>query len=165
MSAPLNRQPTGLLEFFGIKNGGQYPAELAPVLSGVFDLRGLYEVGGPIESGQISGNLAGSVVLFGPAGATTTPGDAWYFHSAYIYVNASSAAARAGYVLGVRYANGTFVALTDFAFAQVAVGSAQSGVVMRDFWLPPGASLAYNTFDIGGTPTFVAAWAGVRYRY
>lgn len=165
MPAPLNVQPTGLLGFFGIKNGGEYPRELSPILQGTFDLIGLYEVGSPIVSGQLTGNVAGGVVLFGPAGATTTPGDAWHFQSAYIYVNASTAGARAGFNLGLYYANGTFVALTDFAFAQVGVGSAQTGVAMRDFWVPPGASLAYNCFDLGATPTFVAAWAGTRYRY
>lgn len=165
MPANLNAQPTGLLGFLGIKNGGEYPQQLSAILQGTFDLAGLYEADSAIEAGQVTGNVAGGVILFGPAGATSTPGDTWHFHSVYIYVNASTAGARAGLNLGVRYANTQFVGLTDFAFAQVGVGSAQTGLVMRDFWVPPGASLAYNCFDLGAVPTFVAAWAATRYRY
>ena len=39
---PINKHPTGLLGFLGIKNGGRYPQALTEVLTATLDLRDWY---------------------------------------------------------------------------------------------------------------------------
>lgn len=52
--APLNIQPSGLLDFFGIKNGGQYPQRLAVDLQPVLELLRWYIAANSLEVGSVS---------------------------------------------------------------------------------------------------------------
>lgn len=168
MPAPLNRQPNGLLDFFGIKNGGENPLELGRILQPQLDTLPLYENAAPTEVGSVSGALAFGPVLFGPAGATTEPGASWHFRSVAISVNSTGAGDQAYVELGA-YNGLTFVPFTGVLYGNQALLAAAlpgvSGLYIRDLWLPPGWALAYNTLGVAGAPTFVATWWGYQYRW
>lgn len=166
MSAPLNRQPNGLLDFFGIKNGGLNPQQLGQIVQPQLDVLSLYENTAPAVVGNTSGAAAAGPVLFGPAGATSEPGASWHFRGVSVLMETPLPADVAYWRLGAYY-NGTFVAFTDLngingTFTNVANRGA---LHIRDLWLPPGWSLAYETFLLAGAPNFYAAWWGYRYAW
>lgn len=73
MPSPLNRQPSGLLEFFGIKNGEWGPRELGQVLTPTLDLWRHY------VSAFGSDDVDGTVTVNGSTatGGTDVPLTAW----------------------------------------------------------------------------------------
>ena len=166
MPAPLNRQPNGLLDFFGIKNGGENPLELGRILQPQLDTLPLYENAAPTEFGAVSGNLAAGPVLFGPAGATTEPGSSWHFRSVGFYL-AVSAAGDIGYARIGAYYGSQFIPFTSMIQVNQTIGTFPVVVatVARDVWLPPGWALAYEGSAIVGTPGFSATWWGYQYRW
>lgn len=166
MPAPLNRQPLGLLDFFGIKNGGENPLELGRVLQPQLDALPLYENTAPTDIGSVAGALAGGVVLFGPAGATSEPGSTWHVRSFSLTFNTTPAGDFAYVRLGAFY-SGVFVGFTEIAYGNGALAALAgiNGLAVRDVWLPPGWSLAYEVLGIGGTPSFVADWWAYQYRW
>lgn len=166
MNAPLNRQPNGLLDFFGIKNGGLNPQQLGQIVQPQFPVLELYENTAPAAVGSVNGAASGGPVLFGPAGATSSPGSTWHFRAVSLLMETPLPADVAYWRLGVSY-NGVFIAHTDLngingTFTNVAN---RGGLYMRDVWLPPGWSLAYEVFLIAGAPTFTAAWWGYPYNW
>lgn len=167
MGAPLNRQPNGLLDFFGIKNGGENPVELGRVLLPQLDVLPFYEMAAPSVVGAVSGNLSAGVVLFGPAGATSEPGDTWHFRSVGLQFNTTGATAFAYVRLGVQ--NGLqFVPMTQVAAGNGAVASIPgvNGLVMRDVYLPPGWALAYEVLGLSAAAVaFTAEWWGYRFNW
>ena len=166
MAAPLNRQPNGLLDFLGVKNGGENPAELGRVLLPQVDVLPLYENTAGPALGAVSGNLSAGVVLFGPAGATSSPGATWHFRNVGMYL-AVSGAGDVGYVrIGAQY-NGVFVPMSGTIQVNQTIAAWPSvvSVAISDFWLPPGWSLAYEGAAVVNTPGFSAAWWGYEYRW
>lgn len=168
MAAPLNRQPNGLLDFFGIKNGGRNPFELGQILQPQLDLLPLYENAAPQVVGSASGSIsAGGVTLFGPAGLTTSPGSSWHIRGASATFNATTVGHAIYARLGAYY-NGTFIAFSPLAFgAQSVVGANYAQCAVSDLWLPPGWSLAFDVpgSGVAGTPTFVASWWAYEFRW
>lgn len=166
MPAPLNRQPLGLLDFLGIKNGGQYPLTLGEQLAPVLEALELYENTAAAVIGSTSGNVAGGPVLFGPAGATSEPGAAWHFRAVSMIVQCPAGVDVAYWRLGAYYGS-TFVALTDLSGVNGGfAGVPNRGALhIRDLWLPPGWALAYTCDVVAGAPTFQAEWWGYQYRW
>jgi len=166
VAAPLNRQPNGLLEFFGIKNGGENPQQLGQILQPQLDVLPLYENTAAAVVGSVTNNVAAGAVLFGPAGATSEPGDTWHFRTVGLYMNTVAVGAAAYMRLGA-YFSGTFVPFTGTIYGNQAVGTLpiQHSIFARDIWLPPGWSLAYECSGLAGVPTFVASWWAYRYRW
>ncbi|HEY6108081.1 MAG TPA: hypothetical protein VIV56_04175 [Gemmatimonadales bacterium] len=94
MGMPLNRIPSGLLDFFGIKSGEWGPRELSQVLQGNMDLWRHYvaanaididgtiaQVAGPLATGSTDRTITWN---FPPGGAVPNPvpaGELWYFDS------------------------------------------------------------------------------------
>jgi len=162
----LNRQPVGLLDFFGIKNGGRYPEKLGDVVLPQMNVLSLYEWAGPLEFGSSSGNLAGGVTTFGPAGLTSLPGDSWHFDSLSVRFNTSAAGSFAGVRLGKYYAaQAVFVGFTETIYAAQGVAPVVKSLFLQDTWLGPGWSLAYEVIELNAAVPFQAAWVGTRYRW
>ncbi len=166
MPAPLNRQPNGLLDFFGIKNGGENPLELGRVLLPQLDTLPFYEMGAGAVTGTVTGNLAPGAVLFGPAGATTDPGDTWHFRNVALQFDTTGAGAFAYVRLGV-YDGLRFHAHTGVAYGNNAVATIANvnGLSMQNVYLPPGCSLAYEVLGIAAAPPFSAQWWGYRFNW
>lgn len=166
MPAPLNRQPLGLLDFFGIKNGGEYPLEFGRTVVPEIDALPFYENAGETVYGSTSGNLGAGVVLFGPAGVTTEPGDTWHFRSFGLQFNTTSVGNFAYVRLGAFF-GGVFVPWTTVAYGNQALAALPgiNALTVQDMYLPPGWSLAYETLGLGGTPPFTAAWMAYRFNW
>lgn len=166
MSAPLNRQPNGLLDFFGIKNGGENPLELGRVLLPQLDTLPFYEMGAGAVTGTVSGNLAAGPVLFGPAGASTEPGDTWHFRNVGLEFNTTGVGTFAYVRLGV-WDGLVFHAHTAIAYGNAALAALPgiNGLSMQNVYLPPGWALAYECLGLGAVPTFSAQWWGYRFNW
>lgn len=166
MPAPLNRQPLGLLDFFGIKNGGEYPLELGRVVVPQLDALPFYENAGETVYGTATGNLAAGVVLFGPAGATTEPGDTWHFRSFGLSFDTTGVGNFAYLRLGAAFGS-VFVPWTGIVYGNNAVAAlpGHNALAVQDVYLPPGWSLAYQTLGIGGAPPFQASWMAYRFNW
>lgn len=134
----LNRQPMGLLDFMGIKNGGENPRDLSTTLAGTVDLMGLYTV--PYAAISVAaGSLtaAGTLLLFGPALATDIEG--WIVHNCSVYVDAAGAGDAVTLVGGITDPQNNFVAVTQHLSLSVAWGCL---VWPERLLLAPGQSLA-----------------------
>lgn len=93
---PLNRQPIGLLDFFGIKNGGRYPVELIDRLQPSIDLLRHYtETAAQIFtwSGTLAVNQSASSTpitatnptdLASGGNVDVPPNELWYIAAAHI---------------------------------------------------------------------------------
>lgn len=157
---PINKLPDGLLGFLGIKNGGQAPAALPPILSPTIDLTGWYLrsyltraklTAGPPAVGSIS-----------QVGVTAVPaGETWYVHrfSASVNIPAGDAIR---FSIGLSQAQG--FAPDDYeslAVNQTSTGLTGSAALewtvasCGDFWLRPGEQLAIMTLAKtgAGAPT------------
>lgn len=168
MPAPLNRQPNGLLDFFGIKNGGENPLELGRILQPQLDALPLYENAAPTEIGSATGVIAAGPVLFGPAGVTSDPGATWHFRAASITVTTTAVGDSCYVELGVVGA-GVFVPMAGTLYGNQGLGatglSGVNSLFLRDLWLPPGYALAYRALAFTGTPPFEVRWWGYQYRW
>lgn len=133
---PLNRQPLGLLDFFGIKNGGENPRTLGNVLLPMVDLAPLYLVPASTINVQ-TGNIAGTgLTLFGPK--TQADSRLWYFHEAGFYVDAAGAGDSIVIELGIVDTLNQYAPIAAPITASVAWG----GSYERGIWLGQGQSLA-----------------------
>jgi hypothetical protein len=165
----INKQPAGLLDFFGIKNGGRNPVELRNDVTGQIPLLDLYESASEIVQGTSTGNVAAGVTLFGPAGVVSDTGTTWHFQSYSLRINTTVAAAFAYCRLGIAY-NGVFHGLTETMYgneANLVLGfPGQISVAVRDLWLPASWSLAFecNGLGVPAVP-FDTEWRGTRYRW
>jgi hypothetical protein len=106
MSSPLNRQPNGLLEFFGIKDGGWGPRTFAQELVPQLDLWRHYVAGNPTDfdgTGTFAGPTGGALLLdvawtypiTAAGGLTPTiipQNELWYWDTASIHLLMSTGA-------------------------------------------------------------------------
>lgn len=89
---PTNRQPPGLLSFFGVKNGGRNPSYGMDVLTAVCDLT-KWMLADPLAGEQINNNVnVGAVGATGPA-LVVPAGQVWIVTDAVAYPAAVLAAA------------------------------------------------------------------------
>lgn len=162
----LNKQPIGLLDFFGIKNGGRYPQFLTEGLQGQLNLLPLYECASEINNGSTTGNLVGGVTLFGPAGLTTDPGDTWHFQAFSLKFNTIAGGAYASCRLGVYYSpTATFIGLTEERFGINTAQPVIKALAATDVWIGPGWSLAFDCTELLNVVPFEASWLGTEYRW
>ena len=167
MPAFLNAQPVGLLDFLGIKNGGEYPQQLATTLAPTLELLALYEANSQKSFGQVGpGALGAGASLWGPAGATSAPGSVFHFDSVGIQVNGTGVGASWYGSLGLYYgAAGIYVPFTDGQYAFNPGPPGNVTLSMRDVWCPAGWALAVNTYQLAGAPTFTGSWLASVYRF
>lgn len=77
--AVVSKLPLGLLGFFGIKNGGQYPQSIAPQFMPTLELMGL--LGANYHENVGSAPLVPSVVGFNQTTITVPASEIWLVHS------------------------------------------------------------------------------------
>jgi len=136
VGAPLNRQPLGLLDFLGIKNGGENPRELVNVLQPVLETGPLYLVPASSVAVQTTTITGTGLTLFGPK--TQQDSRLWFFHEAGFYVDAAGAGDSAVVQLGIVDSLNQFSTLDDVRTISVAWG----GDTVRGIWLGQGQALA-----------------------
>ena len=79
--AVVQKQPAGLLDYFGIKNGGKNPQSLAEVIAPVLDLDRWYKVADEeYLTGGISGHASAGWVTASPISLAIPPLEVWHVH-------------------------------------------------------------------------------------
>lgn len=168
---PIQIIPPGLLGFLGLKSAGENPhsllAEYRPTLEmrdWLLMARAEYLMVG-FAAGSIGGNLTGTVItdsVSSVPGTFVVPvGEWWWFHDATFSLAPGAAATDVrgislGMTVQIAAAVG-YLALGQSSF----VGTNQaSHFNVRDFWAPPGASLAFTANVVNAAATNTAALAG-----
>lgn len=167
MPANLNRQPVGLLEFFAIKNGGEYPQQLSTTLQPTLDLEELYEAT-RIDAfmSPFQAHVVG-LTQWGPTGAVSGAPAVFHYRKAFAVLNCSPVGAAGSLAIGfVEPAGGNFCPLTPTVYANQAVASSAHSqtVFFEDFWLPQGYPLGIYGTNIAGAPLVSVGWIGAYYR-
>lgn len=151
--APLNKQPSGLLSFLGIKNGGRNPVELLQDLRGTWDLQQLYLIDNVEAGSSTTVGVGAGALQFGPSATSPRRGPIWVWNYG-CRLDASGGAA-AGAQLGTVYSpSGIFVPIRDKVIGtSTIVGTGHGG-----FWLGPDDVLAVQVSDLVGAVDLVAYW-------
>lgn len=155
---PLQRPPTGLLGFFGIKNGGKNPGSLGDVLLPTFRTREIYEASNFQFFNQRT--FLGGVPAF-IFNLTVPQGELWHVLFYNVLVTTFAGDAFSGYV-GYR---DTPTSLTGPMSPSITLGanSAASTFVPQDLWLTSGESLGVQ--ESVSTNASGTAFHDVHYRY
>lgn len=162
-SPPLNLQPRGLLDFFGIKNGQWGPRTLSSELVPVLDLWRHYVATNCIDldsdnvvltdSGAWLGSILSNDWLQG-APAVVPQDEIWYFDSLTILGALSPGAGSTVWQLTARSSipggvlNAPFFPMTPLPQPVVSVASATQSVgfsvsMLYPFWMRPGTSFEF----------------------
>lgn len=163
MPASINKVPGGLLGFLGIKNGGENPTQLEPLLKTVIDLWPLYQVAyGEVLSSAINAAAAGFPT--GGAALTVPSNEYWWCFEYSIQSNAALGAGQVlqsvpGYVIPSAGANLFFG--VGPPSNRATTGLFMSASNSEQFILPPGAVLAQNAVEVAAGP--VNCTANLRY--
>jgi len=164
---PLSAIPKGLLAFLGIRNGGQYPQTLNPVLQPTWDLQEHYE------------NAYSDVFLQGPvnlaAGGTTADVN---FGTTIGFVPFNQLAHVQGYTVRCDLAGLSAVTATPTVFyngvgiamgpaVTFAAGSLATWHTTQRFWMPPNSSLGVvvNSKTLADALAFYAVFRSTIYEY
>jgi len=160
----INRIPSGLLGFLGIKNGGENPQELSKILVPTVDLIPLYDLQGVTYTQGFS-TLTSGVTIFGfPLSGNTGSS---YFHTLNFGVAVGcGVGANCFYQIGVYRASQTiFVPLAPVVYADNTVASTVwTGSAAVDVWTGPDEQLAINCYSVSGAPSLRAWSRSVEYR-
>lgn len=160
---PLNLQPEGLLDFFQIKNGGEYPQTLANYLMPTIEMRAHYEATNSQKSGPTpiafatatntlislipAVNFWRRCVSLSLAWVPAAAGD--QFQGQLLLVNTITNAAELPFPMQpVTLASGVVSYPAAFNFAASA-GLQRWQAGFSDFWIPPG--LAVMMLEVAGT--------------
>lgn len=142
----ISRIPAGLLGFLGIKNGGEYPQEIAKILAPTWELRELY-----LEYGAQLGGATGSVNAAGYlAVATCPPGEVWCLHDIGCSFDVGAAEAWNGSLCRSSTSGGTTVPIS----ASSSVPASTRVVTIAPHvpvYLTPGENLGLLTLAVTGT--------------
>lgn len=175
---PLNIQPTGLLDFLQIKNGGQYPQHLGTTLAPAWDLRQHYEyVNASVQppTGGFVLPATGSNQFMPLFGALPT----WrYFCSIsleYVPLNALDSINGQWIMQNINGERETLYPLGNQGttrpdtLSAIAAGAGLPRIMFgrTDFWLPPNWDLGIFFQDLintGGANEFAVAARLVSYR-
>lgn len=176
----IQRQPVGLLDFFGLKNGGQYPQTLAAVLAPIIDVHRLYEL--DIEEFISDGVSVACGTVLGPfdfGAAGNRPGivpqnELWHVHE-YSYQVAIPANCYASFIPAIQVqrrspispgvGRGTLVlgpavsTPRDILTATAHVLKIQAS----NFWMPPDSILSGETIYLDPLATVLNAQHNVRF--
>jgi len=168
MPVVLNRQPVGLLGFFSIKNGGEYPQYLDQILQAGLDVRDLYEWQSNETFMSAPQAHVNGPVQWGPTGAIGS-GAANLFHFNHIsaWLSCTGVGAAGSVSIGFNDpSSGQYFPLTETEFAAQAVANTShvKTVVARDFWLPQGYPLVVYGSNIAGAPLVALGYSGTFYR-
>jgi hypothetical protein len=174
----INRVPPGLLNFYGLKNGGRAPQALGPVLTPVIELQRFYELDSTEYYADASAPVAAGGVLgdFDFGGGTLTPGtvpedEFWHVHQYTVQLSIAAACTRYVFVptVQLRRTNGPGAG-SRYSVAVgppvTYVGAAALAEILylpadRDFWMPAGAILGGFTLALAPLATAVQAYAKV----
>lgn len=177
----INRQPVGLLDFFGLKNGGKYPQQLASTLAPTIDLLRLYEAdveefisdGVSVEAGTAIGN-------FNFGGATNRPGivpqnELWHVleYSIVLPVPANVNMMMVAPTIEIQRSSPT---VTGAGRGSVQIGNPVQSpianaanpahtlrVYARDFWMSPNSQLGGSTLWLDPVATSIPAVHNCRF--
>ena len=177
----INRQPVGLLDFFGLKNGGQYPQQLATTLAPTIDLLRLYEA--DVEefiSDGVSVAAGGALGDFDFGGASSRPGivpqnELWHIHHFALQLSVPVNVNMWGFSIKTQVQRNSPVtpgsgrgtqAMGPAVYAPVASATNPANIVnlaAEDFWLPPNGILGGATLWLDPIGTAVPAFHSVRF--
>jgi hypothetical protein len=142
----VNRQPTGLLGYFGIKNGGKNPQSLSETLLPQLDLLDWYLNTAPQFATTTGTIAAGANVI------TVAPpaGEAWHVTHYGVWADTGVGdTIGALFVVRFNYTNTITIPVTD---STNAVASTTTVRALRDpQWLMPGESLGFGAWTVVGT--------------
>lgn len=160
----INRIPSGLLGFLGIKNGGENPQQLSNILVPMLDLIPLYDLQG-VEYSQAVSTLGAGVTTFGIPGSNNRPSSFFHTLNFGVAVNCG-AGANCYYQIGVyRASQAFFVPLGPIVYADNAVASTiWTGSAAVDVWTGPDEQLAINCYSVSGAPALRTWSRAVEYR-
>lgn len=152
---PVNRQPTGLLGYFGIKNGGRNPQHLSEELSPGLDLLDWYLNTAP-QFAQTAGTTAAGV-----SAITVSPpqGEAWFVTHYGVWCDTGvGETVGALFIIRFDFTNNVTIPVTD------SINCPASSTTVRALggpqWLMPGEKLGYGAWTVVGT---VDIYTFVRY--
>lgn len=174
MAMPLNRIPSGLLDFFGIKSGEWGPRELSQTLQGNLDLWRHYvtansididgtipQLVGPLASGSTDRIITWN---FPPGGQVPNPvpsGELWYFDSFTALGVMSATAAMRTDAFGIEFpyalpGQGHIVPSTFVSRVTSDAANQTSLVVsmLYPYWCRPGTTVSLHWSGViaaGGT--------------
>jgi len=150
----INRQPTGLLGFLGIKNFGRNPDSLAPTLAPVWELQDLYLNSAPKwQVSTAAGVAAGNAIVFAPP-----PQEVWYVTNYSVYFETAGGGALIVSLGIFGQTNTDFCALSETLALGASTGSQR--IAPRPFWLMPGEKCGYLVHGVAGVAN---ATHGMRY--
>jgi hypothetical protein len=183
LTAPvINRQPVGLLDFFGLKNGGQYPQQLGTTLAPTIDLLRLYE--SDVEefiSDGIARAAGGAIGDFDFGAVTNFPGivpqnELWHIleYSIQLAVPANvtmwtfACTAQIQRISPTVFGTGRGSMLVGEPVAAPVANAANPANIVRaraatDFWLPANGILGGVTMWLDPVATAVPAFHNVRF--
>lgn len=182
LSAPvINRQPVGLLDFFGLKNGGQYPQSLGTTLAPTIDLLRLYEADTEeFISDGVSVAAGGALGDFDFGAVAARPGivpqnELWHVLDYALQLSVPAACTMWGFSIKAQIQRNSPIVpgtgrgtqnLAPAVYAPVANPANPANIVnvnaQRDFWLPPNGILGGATLWLDPLATVVPAFHSVR---
>lgn len=148
LTSAINRLPLGLLGFLGIKNGGQYPRDLSPLLSPVWNLSDLYLNANAENSAPVV-----SVASLGYTGFATVPtGESWCI----LLASAATGTLGAGVTIEMTLGMTDAAVLTTIALAPMpgsrTVGGRFAVNLASPIWLAPGSSFGVVCTQLAAGP-------------
>lgn len=143
----INRNPEGLLGFFGIKNGGHNPEEFAPQLSASVELFDWY-----LETNRRYVRTGVNLTALGFQAFYTVPiGEWWYVSNASLLSGTLGAGQTLEAIVAMQDASAT----RQLGLSEMP-GSRTVGAVFATaaggFWLSPGDQLGVYTVQLAAGP-------------
>jgi len=167
MPVNLNRQPVGLLGFFSIKNGGEYPQFLDQNLQPGFDVRDLYELQQKETFMSLPQAHSPGVIQWGPTSGVSGPASVYHFDVVSAFLNCTTVGAAGSVSIGFSDpSSGQYFPLsqTEYCTQVLANTSHVRTVSFRDLWLPQGFPLAVYGSNLAGAPVVSLGYSATIYR-
>jgi hypothetical protein len=180
MAEPIQIAPQGLLNYFGIQNGGRNPSGLANDLTGVLDLQPLYDIEKyEAMSDGVAAAAGGALGDFAFSGPTNLPGvcpanEFWHILRYNVFISVATVGATMSVTPTVQVPRKGLTGGGSFALpVGPMVNNPQVGPFIlqawatHDFWVPPGGVLGGTTNSLTPIATAVQAFGQVfmvRYR-
>jgi len=160
----INKIPSGLLGFLGIKNGGQNPTELSQILVPTVSLRELYELQGVTYSAATSTISALGATLFGIPGSGATGSSFFHTLNFGVAVNCT-VGTNIFYQIGTyRSSQAFFTPYSGVIYADSTFNSTVwTGVAATDVWTGPDEQLCIFVHALTGTPGLRAYSRSIQY--